>query len=332
MAKYTTELRTMCEVAYGLTGAKDEVRPLVDVIVESDKVQNSIFNFEYPIFDENYRPTLQKKILKHYYTREIGEETVELFKLRLNTRLNEILPYYNQLYASELIEFNPLYTINYQTNGQKIGLDTGAAVGKVTLSGTDTTRFGGTVTDKFDGSEVTDFDSTTDEGTDSTANESLDSTNTLTHETGNWDLYSDTPQGGVNGIVNAEVDPSIASNGYLTNARHTFGDGGEDVTVIDQDTETTIDKDVHTVVDSTNDKTTDNTNVRTYNNNEATQYGKVTDSRQDTTDNSKLDYFQNVVGWNGQTASKSLMEFRKTFLNIDMMIIEKLDDLFMNIW
>lgn len=300
MAKYTTELRTMCEVAYGLTGAKDEVRPLVDVIVESDKVQNSIFNFDYPIFDENYRPTLQKKILKHYYTREIGEETVELFKLRLNTRLNEILPYYNQLYASELIEFNPLYTMNYQTNGQKIGQDNGNLIGKNTLSGTDTTNFRGTVTDKFDGQKDTDVDSTT----------------TFTHEVGNWDLYSDTPQGGVNGIVNAETDPSIASNGYLTNARHTFGDGGEDVTE----------------VDSSTGETTDNTNVRTYNNSEATTYGKVSDTAQSTQDNSKLDYFQNVVGWNGQTASKSLMEFRKTFLNIDMMIIEKLDDLFMNIW
>lgn len=300
MAKYTTELRTMCEVAYGLTGAKDEVRPLVDVIVESDKVQNSIFNFEYPIFDENYRPTLQKKILKHYYTREIGEETVELFKLRLNTRLNEILPYYNQLYASELLEFNPLYTMNYQTNGQKLGTDTDATVANTTLSGTDTKRYSGTVTDKFDGDENTDNNSTT----------------TLTHETGQWDLYSDTPQGGVEGIVNAEIDPSIASNGYLTNARHTFGDGGDDVTVVYNNTE----------------KTNDDTNVRTYNNSEAMQYGKISNSRQDSTGSSKQDYFQNVVGWNGQTASKSLMEFRKTFLNIDMMIIEKLDDLFMNIW
>ena len=300
MAKYTTELRTMCEVAYGLTGAKDEVRPLVDVIVESDKVQRNIFNFNYPIFDENYRHILQKKILKHYYTREIGEETAELFKLRLNTRLNEILPYYNQMYASELIEFNPLYTMNYQTNGQKLGTDTGNSVGKVTLSGTDTTRYTGTVTDKFDGQKDTE----------------VDSTNTFTHEVGNWDLYSDTPQGGVKGIVDAEVDPSIASNGYLTNARHTFGDGGQDVTVVDSNT----------------GETTDNTNVRTYNNNEATQYGKVTDSREDTTDHSQQDYFQNVVGWNGQTASKSLIEFRKTFLNIDMMIIEELNDLFMNIW
>ena len=307
----------MCEVAYGLTGADDEVRPSVDTIVSSSRVQNNIFNFEYPIFDVNYKPTLQQKILKHYYTREIGEETVELFKLRLNTRLNEILPYYNKLYESELLEFNPLYTMNYQTNGQKLGLDTGASVGKTTLSGTDTTRFAGTVTDKFDGSESTEFDGV--------VNQERDSSNEFTRGAGEWDLYSDTPQGGVQGIVNAETDPSIASNGYLTNARHVFGDGdGHDTTSIDENT--------NTITDNNTDKTTDNTNVRTYNNSEATTYGKVNDSRVDTTDNSKLDYFENIVGYNGQTASKSLMEYRKTFLNIDMMIIEKLEDLFMNIW
>lgn len=317
MAKYTTEIRTICEVAYGLTGAKDEVRPPVDTIVESDKVQNSIFDFDYPIFDENYKPTLQKKILKHYYTREIGEETVELFKLRLNTRLNEILPYYNQLYASELLEFNPLYTMNYQRNGQKVGLDTGAATGNVTLSGTDTTRFRGNITDKFDGSEVTQFDGV--------ENTERDSTTEFTRGAGEWDLYSDTPQGGVQGIANAEADPSIASNGYLTNARHVFGDNdGHDTTNIDEN--------INKITDNNTDKATDNTDVRTYNNDEATQYGKITNSRTDTTDNSKLDYFENVVGYNGQTASKSLMEYRKTFLNIDMMIIDKLEDLFMNIW
>ena len=53
---------------------------------------------DYPIFDENYRETLNHNILYHYYENEIGFETAPLFRLYLNQKLNEIMPYYNELY------------------------------------------------------------------------------------------------------------------------------------------------------------------------------------------------------------------------------------------
>jgi hypothetical protein len=59
------------------------------------------FDFQlnnYPIFDENYRETLNHNILYHYYENEIGFETASLFRLYLNQRLNEIMPKYNELY------------------------------------------------------------------------------------------------------------------------------------------------------------------------------------------------------------------------------------------
>ena len=52
----------------------------------------------YPIFDENYRNTLNQNILHHYYENEIGFETAPLFRFYLNQKLNEIMPYYNELY------------------------------------------------------------------------------------------------------------------------------------------------------------------------------------------------------------------------------------------
>ena len=51
----------------------------------------------YPIFDENYRETLNNNILNHYYENEIGFETASLFRFYLNQKLNEIMPYYNEL-------------------------------------------------------------------------------------------------------------------------------------------------------------------------------------------------------------------------------------------
>jgi hypothetical protein len=53
---------------------------------------------DYPIFDENYRETLNNNILHHYYENEIGFETAPLFRFYLNQKLNEIMPYYNELY------------------------------------------------------------------------------------------------------------------------------------------------------------------------------------------------------------------------------------------
>lgn len=62
------------------------------------------FDFQmtsYPIFDENYRNTLNHNILYHYYEEEIGQETAPLFRLFLNQRLNEIMPKYNELYKAQ---------------------------------------------------------------------------------------------------------------------------------------------------------------------------------------------------------------------------------------
>lgn len=108
MSKYTTEVRFICETASGL----GESKGFTDVDTIITNAIPKIFNFSFPIFDENYRTILEKKILKHFYTREICEETVGLWKLRLDTKLNEIMPYYNKLYKSEMLEFNPLYTAN----------------------------------------------------------------------------------------------------------------------------------------------------------------------------------------------------------------------------
>lgn len=104
MSKYTTQVRFICENAAGLTESKgyNDVKDIIAAAIPK------VFSFDFPIFDETYRTVLCTKILKHYYTREICEETVGLWKLRLDERLNLIMPYYNQLYKSALIEFDPL--------------------------------------------------------------------------------------------------------------------------------------------------------------------------------------------------------------------------------
>lgn len=70
---------------------------------------------EYPIFDAAYRPTLNKLITDHYHNREIGMETVGMFVFAMKRRMNEIMPYYNDLYRSQRLEFDPLSTIDIRT-------------------------------------------------------------------------------------------------------------------------------------------------------------------------------------------------------------------------
>lgn len=90
MSKYTTQLRYIVESGYNL-GLSD-----------------------YPIFDGNYREILNQKIIQHYYFREIGLETSQLFKVFLNRKMNEIMPYYNQLYESAKLVVDPLNTISVE--------------------------------------------------------------------------------------------------------------------------------------------------------------------------------------------------------------------------
>ena len=75
----------------------------------------------YPIYDESHREELNKKICNHYMYREIGFETVSMFYDRLLARLNEIMPYYNELYRSLDMEYDPLYTDDYTINRHEEG-------------------------------------------------------------------------------------------------------------------------------------------------------------------------------------------------------------------
>lgn len=239
MSKYTTEVRFICETVSGLTESNgfDNVENILTASAPK------IFDFPFPIFDEEYRLPLERKILRHYYTREICEETVGLWKLRISARLNEIMPYYNKLYESELLKFNPLYDTDLYTKND--GTTEGNRSGNVDAAG--------------------------------------NSRSTTNNSNTAWQLYSDTPQGGLNGV---------RDENYLTNATKNTNDG----------------------TTTTNTDTTDNTTS-----NENT---KTTE-----------DYLQHVYGnKGGKGYAEMLTDFRKTFLNIDMQIIDELKDLFFGLW
>lgn len=281
MSKFTTELRFVCETMAGNTSSQELSK--VDDIIEAARPQ--IFNFDYPIFDEAYRSVLETKIIRHYYTRELSEETVGLWRLRLQDKMNLIMPYYNKMYESELLKFNPLHDVDVTTERttEDNGTNNLDAEHSRTVAGTRTRR---------------------DDGTDTE-----NSQHNNTHSDTDWDLYSDTPQGGILGIEGEAIsDPTVNNNTYLSNARKQTNNGQA------QDTNNRT----RTTVDTTNEnyQNTDN----------------GTNSA-DTTIHNLQDYEEHIFGKRSyMTYSQMVLEFRKTFLNIDAMIIEELSTLFFGLW
>lgn len=294
MSKYTTEVRFLCE---SLTGHDSSVgfNSAKDVIENACPL---IFDFNFPIFDETYRLPLEIKILRHYYTREIGEETYGLWKLRLEDRLNVIMPYYNQLYTSALLSFNPFYDVDLKTthagssnestnnssneisdknnnktknedeynnenysnerngysedennrvttgknNGIENNVNSSNNSGETTTNGTANNKHTGTVENDVENNRVS--SSNSDENWNDINNASNDSVedsigqsvntsdgasvgkNSEHESNSDWNLYSDTPQAGIQGIENASS--ALPANGYLTNATHVIADNNSE--------------------------------------------------------------------------------------------------------
>lgn len=295
MSKYTTEVRYICEEKAGLeesTGFND-----INKVIELSR--EKIFNFDFPIYDESYRSVLETKILKHFYTREIGAESVGLWQMWLDTRLNEIMPYYNMLYESALLEFNPLYDVDVKTKRD--------------------TSFDGTKDDTS--RKTTSFSNESDRSNNSKTESSGTNENTINGSVIEnhsdaivdtaWRYYSDTPQGGVNGLDNMT---------YLTNA--------------------TKETDSNTKQGNSNNTTAnreEGSNSNEVETNSSEDFNSSGNSNDNTTANSVYtnteDYLEHVYGKRGGVSySKMVMEYRETFLNIDLMVIRELNDLFMNLW
>ena len=340
MAKYTTELRSICEVLAGYDSSVG-YSSVNDVISKS---REKIFDFSYPIFDENYKSVLETKIIKHYYTREIGVETVGLWKHFLDMRLNEIMPYYNKLYESELLEFNPFYDVDLTKDHSGNGTSDTEHERSDSEEGTNTRTDNLTRTDDL----TTERDSErTDDLTRTDAFTRTDNLKSTSQDSGTqadvgadvakntrWDVYSDTPQGTLQ---------NVANENYLTNARKIIDDGtgstrnntttfGKKVEVDDTGTQQNGGTSKNTgtqSVEETERNTGTQKNTGTQTNDSNRSYSSEFTTGITTTD----EYLEHVKGKTpGASYSKLLTEYRETFLNIDMLIIEDLSDLFMNLW
>lgn len=327
MSKYTTEVRYICEKASGF----DESKGYADVDAIISEAVDKIFSFTFPIFDETYKEVICTKILRHYYTREIGFETVGLWKLKLQTLMNEIMPYYNQLYESELIKFNPLYDVDlHTTNAGNKNTDSTTEENRNNITNLSTSKTGGEVYSK-ESSDVEANNRTgngSNEETGKKDNTSVNANNySETENDTHYDLYSDTPQGALDGVEDEE---------YLTNARKITDakskNGKNDTSNVGNEKYNTNGSSSY---DEKSDRTLigneklDRSNTESGNSSQSDIGTRNSENKINSTES----YIVHVVGKQaGVSYSKLLKEFRETFLNIDMQIINDLAPLFMNLW
>jgi len=230
VAKYTTQIRTVVESGYPL------------------------FDFPYPLFDENYKGVLEQKIIDRYYFREIGFETLGQFKHFLKTKLNEIMPYYNQLYLTEGLVTAADFNINLDNTITK------------------TTSVDQTTSNTSEAAATRLANGTND----------VDSSGTNTAKT----IFNDTPQARLQGLD------------YATNV---------------------------TDLEDSNTNTSLVTSAETAND---TQTGTAAGTL-----NTIEEYTEHMIGNASMRYNADiLMEWRKSFLNIDVQILDELNELFMNIY
>ena len=187
MSKYTTELRYIIE-EYNESEESDNSN--ADEFIE--KALPKLFNFSYPIYDENYKKTLELNIVRHFYTREICTETVGRWKMFLRDRLWMIMPKYNIMYK-ELNEISDKLLSNVDmTESQEL-----TNAGKV----------------KSDSTSKTDNTSTnsTNANQESTSSSKNSTSNNGSGDSDAWQTSNDTPQGALT---------DIESNRYLSSAVH----------------------------------------------------------------------------------------------------------------
>lgn len=392
MSSYTTEVRFICESYAGLdhsTGYNS-----IDSIL--DKSVEKVFDFTFPIFDENYRIPLEKKILKHFYTREICEETVGLWKLRLEETLDEIMPYYNQLYKTQIDGINPYYNIDLTTehtgtgtkdtegtnenttNGNKSGNDDTTYDGfreRTTTNETDRMSKGTIKTVNYGGDKITKENGTEggwsknvqdrtaqerekESTKDTTKRNDIINVNNSSREV---NRFSDTPQGSLDNMLNIE------KNLYLTNA--TINDiTGSTTTNENEKTDRVGERNI---ANNSGSQTTDNytrglTDARTKTETFAGRNDRTVNSGTDTNDKNGIkdvtksgtvrenygenktenstgtrnenvrtteDYIEHVSGYKGvKSLAALIMEWRKSLINIDAMIMKDLEDCFFQLW
>lgn len=307
MSKYTVPLRTYFDQ---YAGDATSTRGIIE------NGRSHLFDFEYPIFDEDYKKVFETNFIRKFYMREIGFETFGLFKFQLETWLLINMPYFNKLFESELLVYDPLTNakmdVSHTTKKDRVRND------EITSNTTKTTNIDGDKTT----TTVGDNESTTDQSTSSVTNSQSSDDKTTTDDDFNRSIESNTPDGRLNltatdgeGVI--EYASKITENN-ANNARTESATGTNDTSVNVSDSE----------------KTSQNTNITTneIDDTDVTDNTEKNDTITSTINNLE-DYVQHRVGKIGvQSYGKLIKDYRDSLLRVERRIFDEMNELFMLVY
>ena len=274
-------------------------------------------NYEFYIDDEQVRKAFEDKFIRHFYYREIGFETPFMFIQKLETHLLINMPYWKQLYETELESRNINFLLNKDLKETFIREITteNAISGEMTSNLTGNTT--NTASSQQKGLQSVSSENTikgtntsTTEGTSST---STDGTTSTTHKESSLN----------DGIAQVSVE-----DGYLTGTSQDNGTSSQSTTdTTNQSTDSTSSQTSTSSDTSTSD-------ISNEGNSSSTESTNTTGTNSQEENGKTLEKTELISQGNiGITSSAQLLkEWREVLINMDKIIIESCNDLFLKIY
>ena len=125
MAEFTMELKKVIEIIFNTsTEPFSWEQPYADITYQTQVFGHlpTVPDWKklglgyYPIFDEAYRPVLNGLIVSNFFRREICVETIDLWLQFTQTKMQNIMPYYNQMYLSTQMDYGPFDSMHIETD------------------------------------------------------------------------------------------------------------------------------------------------------------------------------------------------------------------------
>lgn len=323
MANYTTRVYDI------LSAYNNNTIPGYDVNKVIEEHYGDIFDLDiWDTYDHTYKKTLCEKILRHYLFYEIGFETVSRWKLAMNTKLSEIMPKYNPLYANikkaygdffKDIDYSEIFTKEEHEEGEGNSNSSGITTGTGEKSSDASTTSNSDSTSK---NNTTSRGSNT--GTSKNASNSS-SSGTASSNGDGWQASSDTPQGGLDGLE---------SNRYLSSAVHNYSKNGS-TSGTNSDSEVTAESDTETEATGTQEGNATSSGETATTGKEATKDTTNTEGHDTTTSTREKteEYTKKIEGKsNSQNNALLFSEIASKIEAIDVMIISELKENFILLW
>ena len=164
----------------------------------------NLFDFEYNLYDNELKKAFEKKFIDHFYFFEIGLTPIARFKKALQIKLNDIYPYFKQLYQTELRCNDIDFMLNKDLKEQYTRELTGnSSVNQSSTSTSNDTSLN--INNDTPQNKVDDIDQYMTSASKNTDNSTMSSNGTNSAENNSTETYSLISQGNIGVTSSAEL-------------------------------------------------------------------------------------------------------------------------------